>query len=195
MIKIGLTGGIGSGKTLVSHIFERLNIPVFYADIESKRILNENEDIIIQLKQRFGNDIYQKNGINKARLASIIFNDNEALQFVQNISHPKVRRNFLNWAEQQHAPYVIMEAAILFETGGYEMMDFNVLVYAPEELRIQRVMERDGVSEEQVRERLNKQMTDKKKVELADWIIYNDGKNMLIPQVVQLDKDIKEKNR
>jgi len=193
MIKVGLTGGIGSGKTLVSKIFEQLRVPVFYADTESKRLLDEDENIIFSLKKRFGENIYSETGIKKAKLASLIFNNNEALNFVQSISHPKVRENFLSWSQQQNSSYVIMEAAILFETGGYKYMDYNILVYAPEDLRLKRVTERDGSTEEQIRERLKNQQPDEDKMDKVDWIIYNDGSTMIVPQVVELNKKIEEK--
>ena len=193
MIKVGLTGGIGSGKTLVSKIFEQLRVPVFYADTESKRLLDEDENIIFSLKKRFGEKIYSETGIKKAKLASLIFNNNEALNFVQSISHPKVRENFLSWSQQQNSSYVIMEAAILFETGGYKYMDYNILVYAPEDLRLKRVTERDGSTEEQIRERLKNQQPDEDKMDKVDWIIYNDGSTMIVPQVVELNKKIEEK--
>ena len=193
MISIGLTGGIGSGKTLVSKVFEKLGIPVFYADMEAKRLMNEDEEIIIQLKNRFGADVYNETGINKAKLASVIFSDNKALEEVQGITHPKVRQNFFIWANEQKSPYVILEAAILFETGGYKQMDYNILVFAPEDMRIQRVVERDNTTEEQVQKKIKNQQPDENKFKMADWVIYNDGTKMLIPQIIELDKTIKEK--
>jgi dephospho-CoA kinase len=194
MIKVGLTGGIGSGKTIVAKVFEQLNVPVFYADEEAKRLLYNDEEIIKQLRDRFGDSIFDENGINKASLASLIFNDSIALRDVNRIIHPRVRKEFANWAEQQTSPYVIMEAAILFESGGHKNMDYSILVYAPEDLRIQRVVERDNTTAEQVKARMRNQDKDEDKINKADWVLYNDGVRMILPQIIEIHNQIKAKN-
>ncbi len=194
MIKVGLTGGIGSGKTITSTVFEKLGVPVFYADEEAKKLLSKDREVIRQLRDRFGDDIFDENGINKASLASIIFNDRDALDDVNKIIHPKVRRDFASWAEQQISAYVIMEAAILFESGGHKNMDKTILVYAPEQLRIQRVIKRDDVTEEEVRSRMRNQEKDEDKIEKADWVIYNDDTQMVLPQIIEIHNTIKAKS-
>lgn len=195
MIRVGITGGIGSGKTVVCKIFQRLGVPVFFADDEAKVILNEDSEIKEQLKQIYGQDIYTKNGINKAKLASIIFNDLRELEKVNKLIHPKVRSRFFNWTSKYTShPYVIEEAAVLFESGAYKDLDINVLVYASEELRIKRVMERDQVDREHVLSRMQNQMSEEEKKKLADKIINNDGEQMIIPQVLSIDEQIKNRS-
>lgn len=190
--KVGLTGGIGSGKTLIAKVFEKLNIPVFYADTEAKILLNNDKEIQNELKTKFGEEIYDQGMLDKKKLASIIFHDQGKLQTVHHIVHPRVRKVFTEWADQQDTPYVIMEAAILFESGGYKYMDDNILVYAPEELRIQRVTKRDNVTAADVKARMRHQQPDEEKINKADWILYNDGTRMLLPQIIELDKILKQ---
>ncbi|MFP4019667.1 MAG: dephospho-CoA kinase [Bacteroidales bacterium] len=192
--KVGLTGGIGSGKTLIASIFEKLNIPVFYADEEAKLLITNDLGIQKEIKAEFGEDIYQQGKLDKEKFASIIFHEQEKLQKVHQIVHPRVREVFATWADKQNAPYVIMEAAILFESEGYKFMDDNVLVYAPEELRIERVINRDNATAEDVKARIRHQQPDEEKINKADWVLYNDGKKMVLPQIIELDKIFKEKN-
>lgn len=192
--KVGLTGGIGSGKTLIASIFEKLNIPVFYADEEAKLLINNDPEVQKEIKAEFGEDIYQQGKLDKEKFASIIFHEQEKLQKVHQIVHSRVREVFATWADKQNAPYVIMEAAILFESGGYKFMDDNVLVYAPEELRIERVINRDNATAEDVKARIRHQQPDEEKINKADWVLYNDGKKMVLPQIIELDKILKEKN-
>lgn len=192
-IKIGVTGGIGSGKSVVCDIFRLLGVPVFEADAEAKKLINSNEEIKTGLIDLFGDDIYTANGtINRLKLAGIIFNDEFQLAKVNEIVHPVVRKEFLLWAEKQDATYVVHEAAILFESGFYKMMDFNILVSAPEEMRIQRVAARDGATPQQVRERMSKQWNDEQKRPLANLEIINNNSELIIPQVLKTDKQLKE---
>lgn len=195
MIRVGITGGIGSGKTMVCKIFQRLGVPVFFADDEAKIILNEDSEIKAQLQQMYGKDIYTKTGINKAKLASLIFNNSNELEKINKLIHPKVRNRFFDWTSKHTThPYVIEEAAILFESGAYKDLDINVLVHAPEELRIKRVMERDQVGRENVVSRMRNQMREEEKMKLADKIINNDGEQMIIPQVLSIDEQIKNRS-
>lgn len=191
MIKVGLTGGIGSGKTTVAKIFEAIKIPIFYADIISKHIINEDKFVIAQIKQNFG-DIYNNNQIDKQRFAKIIFNNPEKLKLVNSIIHPAVRKNYNEWTNKHSTTaYTIMEAAILFESGTYKILDKTITVFAPEKLRINRVCKRDNTTEEKVIERIKNQMADKKKIKLADYVIYNDDIQMLIPQVLKIHNQLK----
>ena len=190
MKKIGITGGIGSGKTTVCEIFKLLGVPVFHADVEAKTLQNNNEHIRDALIQHFGQHIYSNDGLlDRKKLAALIFNDAKALENVNSIIHPAVRHSFLKWADNhQNASYVLYEAAILFESGYASDFDLNILVLASEKVRIERVIRRDHLSEEHVKQRINNQMTDAQKVKMADYIIENDNGKLLFPQIIMLDK-------
>ena len=189
MIKVGITGGIGSGKSLVCEVFERLGVPVFYADQQAKWLYDHDQQVRQQLIRHFGPEIYDEQGLKRSLLASKIFNDPEALKKVNQIVHPPVREKFLQWCRSyQHLPYVLEEAAILFESGAHEGLDYTILVYAPEEIRIQRVMERDQVSQQEVKQRMRHQKADEDKMDQADFVLYNDGSQMLIPQILNIHR-------
>ncbi|MDR2389185.1 MAG: dephospho-CoA kinase [Tannerellaceae bacterium] len=183
MIKIGLTGGIGSGKSVVSSLLKVLGVPVYIADTESKRLTQTSPIIRKQLISLLGETIYCGEEINKKRLASLIFNDMECRDKVQAIIHPEVNRHFLAWAAQQTVPVCAIETAILFESGFSRSVDVCVTVYAPTELRIERVMLRDGITREEVVRRINSQMSDKERRKFSDYEICNDGKQALLPQI------------
>lgn len=186
MLKIGLTGGIGSGKTTVAKVFEKLGVPVFYADLEAKKCMQSDVCLIKQLKANFSNDIYVDNKLQKDRLASIIFNDYSALHTINRLVHPAVHRVFEAWCEIQTASYVLKEAAILFESGSDKELDKIICVSAPDDLRKQRVIQRDSVKESQVIDRMSKQWEQNRKIELAHFHIVNDEKQLLIPQVLEI---------
>jgi dephospho-CoA kinase len=189
---IGITGGIGSGKSTVCKVFNLLGVPVFEADITAGRLINSNSEIRNELVRLFGNDIYNAdNKLNRKKLAELIFNSDILLEKVNNIVHPAVRNEFLNWTKQQKTAYVIHEAAILFESGFYKMMDFTILVSASEEMRVERVMMRDSIPREQVIARMAKQWPDSEKRKLATLELVNDNKNLLIPQIIEIDKKLK----
>jgi len=184
MLKVGITGGIGSGKSVVSKIIESLGYPVFNSDQVSKDLVNTHPEIKAGLIALFGEEIYTKDGLNKSLLAKIIFSDDDARTKVNTLIHPRVREAFADFAENASSSMVFNEAAILFETGANEQMDQMILVTAPEALRIKRVMSRDGVSEDEVKGRINKQWSDDKKIDLADFVLINDEKEPLLKQVV-----------
>jgi dephospho-CoA kinase len=186
MIKLGLTGGIGSGKSVVASLFEIAGIPVYIADTESKRLTNTSPAIRKELVGLFGENLYVNGELNKKRLASLIFNDKEALNRVNAIIHPEVNRDFLQWASRQQAPVCAIETAILFESGFDKYVDLSVMVYAPLEVRIERAAIRDNASYEEITRRIRNQLPDERKKERASFIIYNDGKQALIPQVAKL---------
>jgi len=191
MICVAITGGIGSGKSVVCKIFEKLGIPVFNADFEAKKLLNSSTTIRNNLTDLLGSDIYQANGdIHRKKMANRIFNDNFALQKVNEIVHPEVRKRFREWAEEQNSPYVIQEAAIIFESGQSHSFDKIITVTAPSELKIERVMKRDHVSREKVLERMNNQLPDELKVEKSDFVIVNDDIEMVIPQIIKIHKKL-----
>jgi len=191
MYQLGLTGGIGSGKTLVCSILEKLGIPVYYADSAARRLMNSDEELSKNIVGIFGAEVYNGASLNRDLLARKVFGNQEMLAKLNAMVHPAVRKDYSGWIESQKgAPYVVEEAAILFESGADRLLDGSVLVYAPEALRIQRVMKRDGVDEESVRSRMMHQMDEDKKKERADHIIYNDEKEMLLPQVIALHNKI-----
>ncbi len=190
---VGITGGIGSGKSTDCSVFKILGVPVFEADTEAKKLINTNSVLKTGLIDLFGRDIYTPDGtINRNKLAGIIFNDEVQLTKVNELIHPVVRAEFKNWAEKQTAPYVLHEAAILFESGFYKMMDFTILVSAPEEIRINRVTSRDNSTAAEVKERINKQWPDEQKRKLATVEIINDNKELILPQIIKIDKQLKE---
>ena len=191
MLKVGLTGGIGSGKTLVGEIFNHLGIPVFNADLESKNIINTDIEIVRYLKNKFGDDIYTPDGINRQKMASIIFNDKKVLAEVNLIIHPKVREYFIKWMNNfKNTPYVIEEAAILFESEAYKELDITINVHADELIRINRVVERDRTNIEAVKSRMKNQLSDKERIALADFTIDNDGNKMILPQILEIHNQI-----
>ncbi|MFD2162626.1 dephospho-CoA kinase [Paradesertivirga mongoliensis] len=188
MLKIGITGGIGSGKTTVCKFFELQRIPVFYADQQAKSIMHTDGLLVDQISREFGADIYFSNGeLNRSKLGALVFNDEEKLKKLNSIVHPAVFRAFDNWLNQQkNAPYVLKEAALLFESGSYKDCDFNLLITSPHNLKISRIMQRDSVSEGEVLKRMNKQLSDAEKAPLSDFTINNDEKQLLIPQMLDL---------
>lgn len=188
MLKIGITGGIGSGKTTVCKFFELQRIPVFYADQQAKSIMHTDELLVDQISREFGADIYFSNGeLNRSKLGALVFNDEEKLKKLNSIVHPAVFRAFDNWLNQQkNAPYVLKEAALLFESGSYKDCDFNLLITSPHNLKMSRIMQRDSVSEGEVLKRMNKQLSDAEKAPLSDFTINNDEKQLLIPQMLDL---------
>lgn len=191
-LTIGITGGIGSGKSTICKVFKLLGVPVFEADQVAKAIINSNAEIRNGLIELFGSDIYESsNRINRKMLASLIFKDDNLLQKVNQLIHPEVRKEFDFWKKQQNQSYVIHEAAILFESGFYKMMDYTILVSAPEAMRIERVSKRDNVSRDLVKQRINKQFTDEEKRQLSNIELVNDNKNLLIPKILEIDKKIK----
>ena len=191
MFIVGLTGGIGSGKTLVANIFNHLGIPVFNADTESKKILDEDLQIREQLTEWFGPDIYRTGKPDRAKLAGIIFNDPVNLSLMNGLIHPKVMDHFMHWSNKlQDKPYVIHEAAILFESGFYKQVQSTILVTAPEEIRIARVKRRDHTTGELIRQRMKNQWTDEQKSLLASFIVQNDGITPLLPAILVIHKKL-----
>ena len=191
MLRIGLTGGIGSGKTLVSSIFEKLGVAVYYADSAARRLMNSEAELKNGILSMFGELAYGNDGLNRAYLAEAVFGDGEKLAGLNRLVHPAVRKDFIRWTELQGgSPYVLEEAAILFESGASKGMDLTVLVHAPEEIRIERVMKRDGVSREAVLKRMAHQFSEEELKKLADHILVNDGNEMILPQVIELHNKI-----
>ena len=196
MLRIGITGGIGSGKTTVCKIFETLNIPIYYADDRAKWLMVNSPALQTGIQQLFGKEAYFKDGtLNRAHIGSIAFKDPAKLQKLNALVHPAVFVDGENWQQEQltlGAPYTIKEAALIYETGSYKMLDKVIVVSAPEELRIERVIKRDQLSAEEVKERIARQMPESEKVSKADFVIQNDGQHSLIKQVLAIHQAILE---
>ena len=190
MLKVGITGNIGSGKTTVSKIFEILGVPVFYADDAAKHVMVEDATLIDALKAEFGKESYFNDGsLNRKHIAGIVFNNEAELAKLNAIVHPAVFRAFDNWVVNvKNAPYVMKEAALLFESSSYKMCDKAIMVTAPLELRINRVMQRDSLSRAEIESRNARQFSEEKKIQLADFVIRNDDTELVIPQVLELHK-------
>jgi dephospho-CoA kinase len=190
MKKIGITGGIGSGKTIVCEVFRLMGVPVFHADNIARDLQQNDSNVRNALIELLGKDIYNASGIlNRENIARMIFNDKELLAKVNQIIHPAVRENFRHWVVNHiKEKYILYEAAILFESGYYKELDLNILILADEDIRVKRVIKRDNISEQSVRERIKNQMPDQEKIRLADYIIENNEKQLIIPQVLELDK-------
>jgi len=191
MLRIGITGGIGSGKSTVAHVFEVLGIPVYYADKEAKKMMNEDEELKEQIIREFGNAAYQNGMLNRQHLASIVFADKEKLEVLNALVHPATIRHGLQWMERQGTPYVIKEAALIFESGSQEYLDYVIGVSAPLHLRLQRAMQRDRISREEVLGRMQNQIQEDIKMRLCDFVIKNDEQELVIVQVLALDKKLR----
>ena len=170
---VGLTGGIGSGKTTVANYFKALNVPVYIADNEAKALMNRSKVIKRKLIKLFGDEAYVDNTLNKPFIASQIFSNQDLLKKMNAIVHPKVAKHFSNWVKKQNVPYVISEVAIIFENGSQGKYDYIITVVAPEQTRLNRVIKRDNSSEAKVKAIMNNQWTDQQKTEHSDFIINN----------------------
>ena len=191
MLKIGVTGGIGAGKSLICRVFSVLGVPVYDADSRARRIMNDDPSMHQRLMAAFGTGIFSEGRPDRKALAGLVFDDPNALQKLNEIVHPAVREDFVSWLEgHTHYPYIIKEAAILFETGTYTELDSVILVTAPVELRLRRIMRRDGESEESVRKRMTSQWPDQKKAALAGQVLRNDDTVALIPVILRLHSDL-----
>lgn len=186
MLKLGLTGGIGSGKSTVAKIFEVLGIPVYYADDAAKRIMNTDPELKASLIKNFGEQTYRNGVLNRSYLASVVFTDSKKLELLNTLTHPATIIDANKWIGEQTSPYIIKEAALLFESGASEFLDRVIGVWAPAELRIQRAMTRDNITREEVLKRINRQMDEESKMKRCDFIVSNDEQTLLIPQVLRL---------
>jgi dephospho-CoA kinase len=191
MKKIGLTGGIGSGKSTVAEIFSRLGIPVFVSDLVAKQLQDEDEKLVGEISKIFGKEIYSDNQLNRAALAAVVFADKKKLAQLNEVVHPAVARAFEKFCEEnKQAKYVLKESAILFEIGDDKNLDGMIVVTAPDELRIQRVMQRDGVEREAVLQRIKNQLSQEAKAQKANYLVINDEESLLIPQVLAISEKI-----
>lgn len=192
MLKIGLTGGIGSGKTAVATIFSVLGIPVFDADKHAKRIMEDHQQLVLEMQKTFGEDTYLNGKLNRPYLANIVFNNPAKLDVLNALVHPATISAANNWMNAQTTPYAIKEAALMFESGSASNLDYVIGIQAPQHLRIKRVMERDHVTREQVLKRMERQINEVIKMKLCDFVIVNDEQQLLISQVLQLHTKFNE---
>lgn len=192
MLRVGLTGGIGSGKSTVARIFQVLGIPVYYADDAAKRLMNQDPSVREQIIHSFGSESYENDLLNRHFLSSVVFNDPEKLSMLNAIVHPATIQDSMQWMQEQSAAYAIKEAALIFESGSEKNLDYVIGIYAPEQLRIRRIMERDKVTEDQVHSRMKNQMPEDEKMRLYDFQITNDEKEMVIPQVLAIHHELLE---
>ncbi len=192
MMKIGLTGGIGSGKSTVARIFEVLGVPVYYADDAAKRVMNEDPAVRLNVVKLFGEESYTAEGLlNRPYISSLVFGNPEKLALLNSISHPATIADSKRWMARQTGPYAIKEAALLFESGSAGNLDYIIGVYSPTPLRILRTMNRDNITREDVLQRMKRQINETVKMKLCDFVVKNDEQELVIPQVVQLDETIR----
>jgi dephospho-CoA kinase len=191
MLRIGLTGGIGSGKSTIAKVFETLGIPVYYADEEAKRIMNEDEELRQQIIAHFGPGTYPSGKLDRKYLANIVFNNKEQLELLNSLVHPATIRDSERWMQQQTTPYAIKEAALIFEAGSGANLDYIIGVAAPDALRIHRTMQRDNITRDEVLARMRKQIKQLIKMRLCDFVIINDEQKAVIPQVMELDTELR----
>ena len=193
MLRIGLTGGIGSGKTTVAGIFQVLGIPVSFADEEARALMNGDERVKTQIIREFGTEAYAQNRLDRAWMSAQVFNDPQKLEALNAIVHPATLEAAAKWMEHQQAagaPYAVKEAALIFESRAGQMLDYVIGVDAPTALRIQRTMQRDGVTREEVRRRMRNQIDSALKMQLCDFVIVNDEHSALMPQVLALHQQL-----
>lgn len=190
MLKIGLTGGIGSGKSTVAKIFEVLGIPVLYADDVAKELMNFDEALKQSIKEKFGEAAYVEGLLDRKYLSKLVFDNSEKLQLLNSLVHPVTIAYAASWMQQQNAPYSIKEAAILFESNSNIGLDYVIGVTAPEELRIKRIIARDKVTDAEVRQRMSRQMNDEEKMKRCDFVICNHEKQFITTQVLEVHKQL-----
>jgi dephospho-CoA kinase len=190
MLKIGLTGGIGSGKSTVAKVFETLGIPVYYADDTAKRLMNEDAALKQKIQEQFGEAAYTNGQLNRKYIADIVFTSPKKLELLNSIVHPATLQDAEKWMQQQTTAYAIKEAALIFESGAQEHLDYVIGVYTPATLRIQRTILRDGITREEVIARMDKQINDTIKMRLCDFVVTNNEQELLIPQVITLHQHL-----
>jgi dephospho-CoA kinase len=186
MLRIGLTGGIGSGKSTVAKVFQTLGIPVYFADEEARKLMNTSEELKASLVAHFGEEIYKEDNLDRKYLASLVFNDSEKLAVLNSLTHPATIKAAAEWMLQQKTAYVVKEAALLFESGANAQLDYVIGVHASQHIRIKRVADRDGIPVEEVMKRISRQMDEEKKMKLCDFVIVNNEQQLVIPQVLAL---------
>ena len=199
MLKVGVTGGIGAGKSIVCKIFEVLGVPVYYADEAAKELMQQNEKLIAELKIHFSDAVYDGVNLNRKYLSNLIFNNPEKRELLNTIVHPYVIQDGIDWMKKQQSPYAIKEAALIFESGSQESLDHIIGVFAPNSLKILRTIKRDHSTREEVLQKIESQIEDGIKMKLCDDVITNEEQHLLVPQVIAIHEKLcrmaVEKNR
>ncbi len=190
MLNVGLTGGIGSGKTIASKIFEVLGIPVYQADVAAKRLMESNPVLKNQLIEQFGNDAFVDGKLNRSYIAEIIFNDKEKLQLINSLVHPYTIQDGIEWMKKQTSPYAIKEAALIFESGSQSNFDYIIGISSPLTLRLNRTLKRDNINRELVLERMENQLDEETKMKLCDFVLLNDERTLLTTQVLAVHEKL-----
>jgi len=191
MKRIGLTGNIGSGKTIIASCFEVLNIPVFNADNVAKLQMNKDVNLKQSLIAEFGKEVFLNNELNRKYLSKLAFNDDLVLKRLNALVHPVIQEAFEKWSIQQSGAYIIKEAAILFESNTYQSLDAIICISCPEEIRLKRILKRDDLSEKEVRQRMSNQWAEEKKISLSDYVIKNDNTCLVMPQILRVHSALK----
>ncbi len=194
MLRIGITGGIGSGKSIVARVFNNLGIPVYNADTAAKRLMETDPELQAAIRRHFGNEAFVQGKLDRSYLASIVFNDKAKLDTLNALVHPVTIRDAELWMKQQDSPYALKEAALIFESGSQSSLDFVIGVTAPQSLRIHRVMQRDGVSREEVLKRIDKQLDQSLVMRLCDYVVVNNDQQLVVPQVLAVHADLVAKS-
>lgn len=190
MIKVGITGGIGSGKSTICRLFEMLGVPVYYADDEARKLYDENAGLKAAIIKHFGKSLYPNGLFDKAVMKELVFKNDQKLALLNSLVHPVVRAQSAQWFRDQKSPYAIKEAALLIESAAYTDLDEIILVDCPVPLRIQRVQHRDQLTIQEIQLRIDAQMPDEKKKQFAQHSIMNDDQHLIIPQVIKLHEDL-----
>ncbi|XOV92797.1 MAG: dephospho-CoA kinase [Bacteroidota bacterium] len=192
-LKVGITGGIGAGKSIVSKAFHVLGVPIYDADSRAKWLMNHNQELKVKITALFGQQAYNQDGLNRTFIAKETFYNKEKLDVLNRLVHPAVNEDYNSWVSEQKSPYSLKEAALLFETGSYKKLDLIIVVSAPEDLRISRVLARDPHrSKQDIEAIIGKQWPQQKKDEAADYVIRNDDKEMVLPQILSVHQKIME---
>jgi len=194
MLRIGITGGIGSGKSIVARVFNNLGIPVYNADTAAKRLMETDLDLQTAIRRHFGDKAFVQGKLDRSYLASIVFKDKTKLDTLNALVHPVTIRDAELWMQQQDCPYALKEAALIFESGSQSSLDFVIGVSAPQALRIHRVMQRDGLSREEVLKRIDKQLEQSLVMRLCDYVIVNNDQQLVVPQVLELHTELVTKS-
>ena len=194
MLRIGITGGIGSGKSIVARVFNNLGIPVYNADTAAKRLMETDPELQAAIRQHFGDDTFVKGKLDRSYLASIVFKDKAKLDTLNALVHPVTIRDAELWMQQQNSPYALKEAALIFESGSQSSLDFVIGVSAPQSLRIHRVMQRDGLSREEVLKRIDKQLEQSLVMRLCDYVVVNNDQQLVVPQVLAVHAELVTKS-
>jgi dephospho-CoA kinase len=189
-LRLGVTGGIGSGKTTVCRVFRVIGIPVFSADDEARLIQDTDNEVIQKINELAGRDLYTSGMLDRPGLARIIFNNRDILEKVNTLIHPRVFENYRKWESEQDAPYTVMEAAILFESGAYRLVDKILTIVTPMEERIERLVKGNKMTREQVLERINNQIDDESRIRQSDYLVFNSENDMIIPAILGVHNEM-----